>query len=76
MSVEKLAAETIIPICQGHKLPVKTSVRTLRRWATTGLSDGHGRIVKLETFRHGAQLCTTLQAYHRFCKALARGRES
>jgi hypothetical protein len=67
--------ERLVLLSQGRQLSPPTSERSLWRWARKGLKDGHGKRVRLETFRHGGIVYTSHEAFTRFCEALKNGRD-
>jgi len=66
-----LKTETIIPLSQGKRhLVLKPSYHKLLRWANVGIISRGGRRTFLEVIKIGGELCTSQEAFVRFCNEL------
>lgn len=66
-------SETLWNISEAHKhLPRKPSGLKLRKWIDDGLLSRAGRRVQLECVKVGGELCTSREAFERFCRALSQ----
>ncbi len=68
--------EDMVAFSEGRKLPRSPTYKQLKNWSTIGVKGRSGKRVYLEVAKVGGELCTSKQAYQRFCdEATAEERE-
>ncbi len=63
--------EELFNLREAHfRLPRKPSRYKVARWAEYGIKDRTGKKIRLETVKIGGEVCTSAEAFQRFCDAV------